>query len=234
MSGLNQQFTKLPILRKRKYLDFINNAKKNGTPSTGSIEKVKTVPALLSEEERKTLLHAVKPYFLKESIVSVTSFSENASRSRLCTIYHFDNLDKNNQLCDSDIFQQFFKKMHMYAKSYITQNMDHHCVNAFNKLYPNFMPRYCFANLYSKNTKDGISTHRDQTSFLSIVVALQGDDKEPVENCLKISRFLNHDEHNSKSFKLKNGDAVIFERLYHSMVPILNRKNNRVSINIFY
>jgi len=104
----------------------------------------------------------------------------------------------------------------------------------FNVLYPTKDPRWCFISAYSNETKEGIPMHRDQVCFVSIVVALQGDFDVPIENSLRISNYFNPDEKNSKFLRLKNGDAVIFQRLYHSIVPISNRTNQRVTINVFY
>lgn len=227
------KFKKFSIERKRKVISFVENAKKNGTPINGCIENVKILTHALTREENNCLLQAILPFLLKKPAASITS-STDSSNIRYCVIYHFDNFHcQNNQLYNLDVIQQFIKSMHICARTFIEETMKS-SLRTFDALYPNPDPRYCFVNSYSEGTKEYISMHRDQVSFLSIVVALQGDFDEPANNCLRISNMWNPDEENSKYIRLGNGDAVIFERLYHSIIPISNRMTQRVTINIFY
>lgn len=228
------KFKKLSEGERQKVTVFVKNAKKNGTPTSGKIENVKSF-AVLTEKENDSLLQAVLPFLSKKPITSITTTSSKDSHFRSCIIYHFDLHDTNNQLYHMDIFQQFMVNMYDCALTFIKENMKKSSLLIFNTLYPNpLCPRYCFASSYSAGTKQGIPSHRDQVSFLSIVVALQGDLNESIDNCLRISTFWNHSKENSKYIRLGNGDAVIFERLYHSIVPTSNRMKQRVTINTFY
>ena len=228
-----QKLKKHSIERRKKIAVFVKNSRNNGTPANGDIANVKTISGLLTKDECRSLLRAIVPQLSKKPIKSVTNSPKDAD-IRSCTIYRLDNRFKNKGLCDTDLFQQFFEKIHTYARAFILDHMSKSSLNTFDVLYGNRKPRYCFASFYSKGTKQGIPSHRDQVSFLSIVIALKGDDKEVIDNCLRVSNFWIHVKENSKQIKFGNGDGVIFERLYHSIAPISNRVNNRVTINVFY
>ena len=198
---------------------FVKNAKNNGTPTMGKIEDVKKIFTALKKKENVSLLNAVLPLLSKKPITSITE-STRDSNIRSYTIYHFDFPDKSNAVYQSELFQHFMLKMHTYARTFIEETMEKSSLVVFNNLYPTMHPRYCFVSSYSEGTMEGIPIHLDQVSFLSIVVALQGDYNDPIENSLRISNVRNPDKKNSKFFRLQNGEAVIFQRLYHSIIPI--------------
>jgi hypothetical protein len=127
-------------------------------------------------------------------------------------------------------------KMHAYAREYVRKNMAEQEADLFDELYPGPDPRYCFVNRYGKGTCQSIIPHKDQVSFLSIVVALQGDHAaEEKEDCLGFSVKHAPKVGDMEYFKLNSGDAIIFERLYHSILPRRNRKSERVTtMNIFF
>jgi len=220
--------------RRKQYAAFVDNSRKNGTPTTGSIEKVKTFTGIVTSKENNSLLQAVLPYLPKKPKTSITEQTSKDNDLRSFTIHHFDHPDVINPLYNLDIFKHFMVKIHTLAGIFIKETMGNNSFKLFNALYPTKDPRYCFVSAYSEGTKQGISSHRDQVCFLSIVVALQGDFDEPIDNCLRISQNFNPNEENSKFIRLENGDAAIFQRLYHSIIPVSNRTNQRVTVNIFY
>ena len=183
----------------------------------------------MTSKEVDDLLKSISSIFPKTKINVITS----TSKIRWTTLYHFDNPEKANALYHTDILQTFMQKMHHYARTFVQEYMAS-SISTFDALYPNHNPRYCFVNMYSKDTKEGVPLHRDQVSFVSIVVALQGDINEPPESSLRISNGMNQNMTSSNFMPLKNGEAVIFQRLFHSIKPISKRLAQRITINIFY
>jgi hypothetical protein len=90
-------------------------------------------------------------------------------------------------------------------------------------------PRQCFINLYDANVLQGVSRHRDCSSFCSVVIALTEDHSQR-------SGLFIETESRAKpciSYKCKVGDMIIFDRLWHGVYET-KRPDRRGTCNMFF
>ena len=229
--------SKLTISRKKILDQFIRNAREKGTPTTGSLSSVELHKVVLSNQETTELLEIMKPHWTKKAKTRPTTKSTDKQEIlQNLAIYHFD--EEPNEVYRTPQFQAFTRKMHSYARRFVREKMSALMLETFDQIYPEATPnpRYMFVNNYQKGSMDTIGQHRDQVSFLTIVIALEGDDTdEPKENCLRISSIFEPQvPAESEYFKLDSGDAVIFERMYHSVISSSKRIARRITVNIFF
>jgi hypothetical protein len=114
------------------------------------------------------------------------------------------------------------------VKDFITKTNDNNLLKAFLDLYPDpLKPRLCHSNMYEKGTKQGFIPHVDIVSFCTTILAIKGDSMEN-DTSLHISISNTKEGIEKKICPLSDGQCIIFERLYHSLVPLSNREFTRI------
>ena len=83
--------------------------------------------------------------------------------------------------------------------------------------------------MYEKGTSQGFTPHVDIVSFCSVILAIKGDS---MENDLSLHITVSNTKEGieKKIYPLSDGQCIIFERLFHSLVPTSNnREFTRIS-----
>jgi len=136
----------------------------------------------------------------------------------------------NKQLYKNKIIKTVMTMIYDAVKDFIIKKNDENLIRAFLDLYPDpLKPRSCYMCEYKKGTRQGFVPHVDIVSFCSVVLAIKGDSMEN-DLSLHISVSNTTQGIEKKICPLNDGQCIIFERLFHSLVPLSdNREFTRIT-----
>lgn len=120
--------------------------------------------------------------------------------------------------------QGILKLMYDTARKFVVENRPFNEIALFDNMFSNEIPRNCFVNLYPIGITSGLKSHRDQSSFCSVVLCLlEGEG----------SLILTTETGEKTSVFLKSNDMIVFGRISH-YVEEVSRTKNRITINAFF
>ena len=120
--------------------------------------------------------------------------------------------------------QGLLKLMYDTARKFVVENRPFNEIALFDKMFSNEIPRNCFVNLYPIGITSGLKSHRDQSSFCSVVLCLLEGEGDLI---------LTTETGEKKSVFLKSNDMIVFGRISH-YVEEVSRTKNRITINAFF
>ena len=135
----------------------------------------------------------------------------------------------NKPLYNNPLIKTVISMVYVAVKEFIIRKNDPKLTQSFLEFYPDpFKPRECTSCMYEKGTKQGFIPHVDIVSFCTVILAIKGDSKEK-DVSLHISLSDTKAGTEKRICPLNDGQYIIFERLFHSLVPSSNREFTRIS-----
>jgi len=167
----------------------------------------------------------------------------------------YEIFNNNNNIYENKTIKEIISKVYDAVHLYISNKNDPAMLKLFLELYPDrYKPRACwminyevyyynnnnnyyyYYYCYKANKNQGFPSHIDLVSFCSVILAIKGDFNEKHDSLhitISNTKEINNST-NCKTIPLKDGEYIIFDRLYHSMYPECDREFQRVTCNIIF